>query len=226
MPTLLASRLHTAIVLFILSLLAAGGIFRTLRGSHNLVGPTGRLPFYAWILTIQLLLFWFLRSGMRLSGHSVSELIDPSPRRFSRWPRYLGIAVAAWILWMIFAAVLGSVLRPSPGELSAIRQFLPHGAFEKLCWVAFAAGSNFCEEILYRGYLLSQFRALAHSPTIALFLQTVVFAMGHLVLGVPIAISVSFLALWLGALTLWQKSLLPAIIVHIGISLFGGLLSP
>jgi membrane protease YdiL (CAAX protease family) len=151
--------------------------------------------------------------------------VDPSPRSAARWIRYLGIAVAAWVLWMVFGVALGSFLKPGPAELSAIRQFLPHGVLEKLCWVAFAFGTNFCEEVLYRGHLLRQFRALTGSPTIALFLQTVVFAMGHLALGVPITISVSLLALWLGVLTLWQKSLLPAMIVHISISLFGGLAS-
>jgi membrane protease YdiL (CAAX protease family) len=210
-------------VLLILCVLAAGGILRTLRGSHELVGPAGRLPLYASILAIQLLLFWFVRTGMRRSGHSVVALIDPSPRSAARWIRYLGIAVAAWILWMIFGAALGSFLKPSPAELSAIQEFLPHGRLEKLCWVAFSAGSNFCEEVLYRGYLLKQFRAVTGSPTIALLLQAVVFAVGHLGLGVPIAISVSLLALWLGALTLWQKSLLPSMIVHVSISLFGGL---
>jgi membrane protease YdiL (CAAX protease family) len=224
LPTLIASRLHTAIVLLILCVLAAGGILRTLRGSHDLVGPAGRLPLYTSILATQLLLFWFVRTGMRRCGYSVGALIDPAPRSAAHWIRYLGIAVAAWLLWMILGTALGSFLKPSPAELSAIQQFLPHGRLEKLCWVAFSAGTNFCEEVLYRGYLLRQFRALTGSPGIALLLQTFAFAMGHLALGLPITISVSLLALWLGALTLWQKSLLPAIIVHVSISLFGGLL--
>ena len=223
LPTLIASRLHTAIVLLILCVLAAGGIMRALRGSHDLVGPAGRLPLYGSILAIQLLLFWFVRAGMRRSGHSVAALIDPAPRSVMHWIRYLGIAVVAWILWMIFGAVLGSFLKPSGTELTAIQQFLPHGRLEKLCWVAFSAGANFCEEVLYRGYLLTQFRVLTGSATIALLLQTVVFAMGHVALGLPIAISVSLLAPWLGALTLWQKSLLPSMFVHVSISLFGGL---
>lgn len=223
LPTLIASRFHTAIVMLILFGLAAGGIMRALRGSHDLVGPAGRLPLYGSILAIQLLLFWFVRTGMRRSGHSVAALIDSPPRSVMRWIRYLGIALAAWILWMIFGAVLGSFLKPSHTELTAIQQFLPHGKLEKLCWVVFSAGTNFCEEVLYRGYLLTQFRALTGGATIALLLQTVVFAMGHVTLGIPIAISVSFLALWLGALTLWQKSLLPSMFVHVSISLFGGL---
>jgi membrane protease YdiL (CAAX protease family) len=124
---------------------------------------------------------------------------------------------------MIFGAVLGAFLKPSPDELRAVLQFLPHGVLEKLCWVAFAVGTDFCEEVLYRGYLLGQFRALTGSPALGLLLQAVVFAMGHVTLGMAFMISAGLLAVWLGALTLWQKSLLPAIIVHAGISLFGGL---
>jgi membrane protease YdiL (CAAX protease family) len=106
---------------------------------------------------------------------------------------------------------------------SAVIQFLPRGVLEKLCWVAFAVVTNFCEVVLYRGYLMRQFSALTGSPAMALLLQAVVFALGHVSLGLPLMISVSLLAVWLGALTLWQKSLVPAMIIHAGISLFGGL---
>lgn len=225
-PDFVASKLHTAIILIVLGVLAAGGVLRALRGSHDLVGPAGRLPLYGWILAIQLLLFWFVRIGIGRSGCSVRVLVDQSPWTAGRWARYVGIAIAGWLLWMIFGAVLGSFLRPNPDELRAVLQFLPHGVLEKLCWVAFAVGGNFCEEVLYRGYLMRQFSALTGSPAMALLLQAAVFAVGHVSLGPAIMISVSLLAVWLGALTLWQKSLVPTMIVHAGISLFGGLFSP
>jgi uncharacterized protein len=224
-PEFVSSRLHTAIVLLFLGVLAAGGVLRTLRGSHDLVGPAGRLPLYGWILAVQLLLFWFVRTGIGRSGYSVRALVDQSPWTAGRWARYVGIAIAGWLLWMIFGAVLGSFLRPNPVELRAVLQFLPRGVLEKLCWVAFSVGTNFCEEVLYRGYLMRQFSALTRSPAMALLLQAAVFAMGHASLGLALMISVSLLALWLGALALWQKSLVPGMIIHAGISLFGGLVS-
>jgi CAAX protease family protein len=224
-PAFVASRLHTIIILIVLGVLAAGAALRALRGSHDLVGPAGRLPLYGWILAIQLLLFWFVRTGISRSGYSVRALVDQSRWTTRRWARYLGIAVAGWLLWLTFAAVLGSFLRPSPDQLRAVIQFLPHGRFEKLCWVVFSVGTNFCEEVLYRGYLMRQFSGLTGSPAMALLLQAAVFAVGHISLGLPLMISVSLLALWLGALTLWQKSLVPAMLIHAGISLFGGLAS-
>ena len=222
-PAFVASRLHTAIILIVLGVIAAGGVLRALRGTHNLEGPAGRLPLYVWILAIQLLLFWFVRTGIRRSGGSMRALVDQSPWTVRRWARYVGIAVAGWLLWMIFGAVLGAFLRSKPDELDAVLQFLPRGVLEKTCWVAFSVGTNFCEEVLYRGYLMRQFSALTGSPAMALLLQAAVFAVGHVSLGLALMISVTLLAVWLGALTLWQKSLVPAMIVHAGISLFGGL---
>lgn len=222
-PAFVASRLHTAIILVVLGVLAAGGALRVLRGSHDLVGTAGRLSLYAWILAIQLLLFWFVRTGLRRSGSSVRALVDQSTWTGGRWIRYLGIGLVGSLLWMIFGAVLGSFLRPTPVQLDAIIQFLPRGVIEKLCWMVFSVGTGFCEEVLYRGYLMRQFSALTGSPAIALLLQAAVFALGHVSLGPALMISVSLLALWLGTLTLWQKSLVPAMIVHAGTSLFGGL---
>jgi membrane protease YdiL (CAAX protease family) len=218
-----ASRGHTAVILVILGGLAAGGLLSALRGSHDLVGTSGRLALYGQIVAIQLLLLWFIRNGVVRSGYSLRALIDQSAWTAGRLARYVGIAIAGWLLWMIFGAVLGAFLRPKPDELQAVVQFLPHGASEKLCWVAFSVVTNFSEEVLYRGYLMRQFSALTGSPAMALLLQALVFAIGHVALGLALMISVSLLAVWLGALTLWQKSLVPATIVHIGISLFGGL---
>jgi len=92
--------------------------------------------------------------------------------------------------------------------------------------VGFTLGTSFCEEVLYRGYLFRQFRALTGSAAAALFLQAIVFATGHTILGRALLVSVGLLALWLGFLMLWQKSLVPAMIVHAGTGLVGLLSSP
>ncbi len=226
-PGFVASRLHTAIVLLALVVAAAGGpLLQRLSGSDHLVGPGGRLPFYARVLAIQFLLFWFVRTGMRRSGHSVRALVDPSPWNAGRWARYGAIAVAGWILWMAVGAALGYFLRPSPEELRRLAEILPKDPLEKLGWVGFSVGISLCEEFLFRGYLLRQFRALTASPAAGLLLQAAVFAMGHASLGVALAVSIGLLGLGLGALALWQKSLVPGMIVHAGIGLLGGLFSP
>jgi len=225
-PAPVAPVLHTTVVLLTLGVLAAGAVLRGQGSSHDLVGPAGRLPLYASILAMQFLLLWFVGRGLRRRDYSVRTLIDSSPWTVKRWVRYLVIAVVGWILWMIAGAGLGAFLRPTAAELNAVLQFLPHGGIEKLCWVGFSVGTNFCEEVLYRGYLMKQFAALTGSPAMALLLQAGVFALGHVSLGPAFMLSVTLLGLWLGILTLWQRSLVPAIIIHIAISVFGGLAVP
>jgi membrane protease YdiL (CAAX protease family) len=72
---------------------------------------------------------------------------------------------------------------------------------------------------------MRQLRAFTGSATVALLVQAVVFGIGHVPLGMALMLSVSLLALFLGALALWQKSLVPGMIAHTSLSVFAGLIS-
>ena len=72
---------------------------------------------------------------------------------------------------------------------------------------------------------MRQFRSFTGSATLALLLQAVVFGLGHVSLGMALTLSVSLLALFLGALALWQESLVPGMIAHTSLSIFAGLIS-
>jgi len=122
---LVASRLHTVVVLLILGVMAAGGIVSTARGTIDLVGSEGRVAFYARVLAVELLLLWFVQTGIRRSGYSLRALIDDSVWNPARWLRYVLIGVAGWILWMAAGAGLGFFLQPSPQELRRVLQILP-----------------------------------------------------------------------------------------------------
>jgi membrane protease YdiL (CAAX protease family) len=211
--------LHTVVVLLILAVMAAGGIAHSLRGTIDLVGSGGRVAFYARVLAVELLLLWFVQTGIRRSGYSLRALIDDSSWSAARWLRYIFIGVAGWIGWMVVGAGLGFFLQPSSEELRRVMQILPQSSLERFCWVVFVSGTSLCEEVLYRGYLFRQFRAWTGSAAVALFLQAIVFATGHVILGRALLVSIGLLALWLGFLMLWQKSLVPSMIVHAGTGL-------
>ncbi|HEX9160296.1 MAG TPA: CPBP family intramembrane glutamic endopeptidase, partial [Thermoanaerobaculia bacterium] len=123
------------------------------------------------------------------------------------------------------ASILGSVLRPDTDDLRLIQRLLPHTVGDVWLWLAISLSAGFCEEFLFRGYLLRQFQALTGSLPLALTLQALVYGAVHLVLPYQLAVSVTVLALLLGTLAVWQKSLLPGMIVHAAIDLAGGLLS-
>jgi membrane protease YdiL (CAAX protease family) len=101
----------------------------------------------------------------------------------------------------------------------------PTTPIEQALWVVFSLSAGFCEEVVYRGYLFRQFHTLTGSLAAALLLQTVAFGMAHLVLPLALVMSVSALALLLGGLAIWQKSLIPGMIMHAALGLFGAFAS-
>jgi membrane protease YdiL (CAAX protease family) len=214
----IASPLHTGVILAALLLFdAAAVVMRVLRGTAEFVGSSGRLPLYAEIVAIQLLVLIAVASGTR----SLRDLIVPAPPSRWRWLRYVAIGIGGWIVWMIISSALAQVLRPSAAELRALMQFLPKNITERLCWVGFVVVTTACEEAIYRGYFLRQFEAMLRSATAAVVLQAAVYAAGHAALGTALVVSVALLGVWLGVLTIWQKSIVPAMIVHAGVGLLG-----
>ena len=85
-------------------------------------------------------------------------------------------------------------------------------------WAVCASGASLCEEVVYRGYLLRQFRAATGTLAAAIPLQALVYVLAHLVLPLQMLLPIGVLGLFLGAIAAWQRSLVPGMIVHSGIA--------
>lgn len=105
----------------------------------------------------------------------------------------------------------------SPRGLAGLRAMLPHTPGERLWWSGFALSAGLCEELVYRGYLLRQFMSFTRGTPTALVLQAVAYGLAHRVLPAPLVASVALLGVYLGAIAMWQKSLVPGMIAHVGI---------
>jgi len=73
--------------------------------------------------------------------------------------------------------------------------------------------------------LQQQFRRLTGSLSAAVVLQAVVFGANHVSLPWQIAVSVIFLALLLGGVAAWGKSLIPVMLLHAGFDILAGVFS-
>jgi membrane protease YdiL (CAAX protease family) len=91
---------------------------------------------------------------------------------------------------------------------------LPHTSGERLLWVAVALSAGILEEIVYRGYLMRQLGVFTGHPPLALLLQGAIYSCGHLLLPLEMVVSVALLGVLLGAIAVWQKSLVPGMILH------------
>jgi membrane protease YdiL (CAAX protease family) len=125
---------------------------------------------------------------------------------------FLGIGVALYF-------VLGPFDRIS-------RRTLPTTLVELLGFLPFAIFASFSEELVFRGYLLNQIRAIAQSKTAALFIQAALFVLIHgytqTIAGV---LDKFFLGFLLGILVLWRKNLFPGIVAHVLLNISAGVLS-
>ena len=206
---LIASKQHTlGVLLLIVTFGVLGRLLVTERPAAIL--QSVRVYIYVGALATEWLLFLYVRFGVsRRSVITVRQIIDESSWTVPRWGLYTAIAVGAALVWMACGFLLGKVLAVSADEVHRLQSLLPTNALEKACWVILSLSAGFCEEFVYRGYLQQQFRRLTGSLSAAIALQAAVFGVAHVSLPWQVAVSVMFLALLLGGLAAWRKSLVP-----------------
>jgi membrane protease YdiL (CAAX protease family) len=105
----------------------------------------------------------------------------------------------------------GSELMPAtPGEL---RRFLLLGIL----------GGGVCEEIVFRGYLLSYFEELISLP-VAVVLSSLIFGLWHAYQGVAGSVRTGVLGLVFAGITLLAGTFWPAVVLHAAVDIHAGLL--
>jgi membrane protease YdiL (CAAX protease family) len=123
------------------------------------------------------------------------------------------LAFARWsaLVVVISLAAMGATIVLEkfgrwPGESELVRRLIPSSAREKLWAVAMLAPTaGFCEEFLYRGYLLVTFTQWFHSNVWAWAASSIVFGLAHVYQGASGVVR----AAALGALLTWP-------VVHLG----------
>jgi len=142
--------------------------------------------------------------------------------------------VAAAVLLVAAAVALGLQLRVEERSEEARRQvraqlrgelvFLPRAAEDARTFSALSVTAGFCEEVLYRGWLLG-FLARFLGIVPAVVLSTAAFGLGHLYLGRAGIVKPTLLGLLFALLTLLSGSLWVAIVLHALLDLNAGALS-
>jgi len=201
--------------LVLISVLAALTILGWLGQRNARVHPLGSISHPRLVpLQIEAMIFewatlvwvWF---GIRRKGIRVRDLVG------GRWPRIgsilvdIMLAVVLWLLWIGITKAANFLL----GHTSDTIPF-PGNLLEGLLAIIVAISAGICEEIVFRGYLQRQFRALTGSAALAVVLQAAVFGMPHVYQGARTAALASLYGILFGALAGWRRSLRPGILAH------------
>ena len=170
--------------------------------------------FYAQTLIYEWILVGVVWVGIRLKQIKLKELIG------GRWPTIghafadLIIGAAICVTMFYIGDELGAWLKPANGNGNSIN-VVPQDGLEMALWVALSATAGVVEEIVFRGYLQTQFVRFGMPLILAILAQTFVFAVGHIYEGLFSVTVIAVYGALLGLLAAGLKSLRPLIIGHV-----------
>jgi uncharacterized protein len=177
----------------------------------------GRTVGAQWLLVVAMLLVLW-RHG--LSAADAGERLG-DPR--------LTLGVTSALLIILAAAstvVLTRVRRAKPATpkttVDRLQKLAPGSRVEMAAFVILCLTAGFCEEILYRGWLVTILLVATGSPWIAIIAGATVFGVGHAYQGVTAVLRAAFVGLQLAALYIMVGSLIPGQILHAGVDLLIG----
>lgn len=216
---------HTVVfllVVLVFSVLAA-------KSQGRMVAQHGRAITYVLTMVWEWLLVLYIVWGARRKGLRIRDLIG------GRWnnPEAALIDVALAIgFWAVAAVVLAAasfalgLTHPVQIEQAKkqIGALLPRTPLETGLWLALSATAGFCEEIMFRGYLQSQFTALTRSTGAALLLQAMVFGIAHAYQGGRRILLIALYGFLFGLLAAWRRSLRPGMLGHAFQDSFSGIM--
>lgn len=140
-----------------------------------------------------------------------------------------GLDLVAWTLILIAAGMAVLIVsralrfRFRLQETDFLETILPRTPRERRWFVGVSLVAGVCEEIVYRGYLISALATLTPDVWTALILSTLLFAVVHAYQGWFGILRTAVLGFLLGLSFVLSGTLWPAILAHVAINLLAGL---
>ena len=154
---------------------------------------------------------------LRLAGHDGQSIGWTA----ERLPGNLGIGLAALLLadvGLLAAGLVAIMLNPDlmthpPTAQQAIEQTLPRTSFGPLLLMMLLV--VLWEEVVFRGFVLTRLQAMLKRWWLTVPASAIAFGLIHLYQG-PLAVAIiASLALVMGTLFAWRRSLVPSMVFHL-----------
>jgi hypothetical protein len=212
----IASVWHTIGLLILLSVPIVRGIYQ-----QSLGGPNSQifsnhsqvfLRFYIPVLIYEWVLAVYVYWGIRRGGTTLRELIGGRWARATDFFRDFGLAVGFLVAGVLCMSMIIKLLGPIHAK--AINVILPQGGRELAVWAVISLTAGFVEELVYRGYLQTQFSRFGMPVALAILTQAIIFGAGHAYEGWQKAVAITFFAIFAGIVAAWRRSLRPNMMGH------------
>jgi len=152
----------------------------------------------------------------------------PSLGLGARWGLGPGIALLSVLvmiglaLWQNVHVLSTAERRDSAREdIRSMADMLPHTARERRFFMATSVTAGFCEELLYRGFLL-QYLLPGYGGWTSVALTALVFGLGHAYQGVGGVLKTGMFGLVMAGVVVLGGSIWPAVILHGAVDIISG----
>jgi membrane protease YdiL (CAAX protease family) len=132
----------------------------------------------------------------------------------------LGFLLAANIILFGLANILQFFHLTVPKQVAFI---LPRTNTERFFWIILSITAGICEEIGFRGYVLTKLNLFLNNWYLTIALSSLSFGMGHFYQGLGGIILTGIYGLLFCLLFIWRKSIIPGIFAHSLQDLIAGL---
>jgi membrane protease YdiL (CAAX protease family) len=178
----------------------------------NLISASPILLVYLPTIVTQWLLFLLIfltayreETGLKGVGFKRIRLID--------FFIALAFLLVSNLILSLSALVLNEIGLAIPGEIELL---LPETGVEKIFWVILSLTAGICEEVAFRGYLITRLKILgkAKSWIMPVIVSSIIFGSGHSYQGLGGFILLTIYGAMFAALFIKTNSLWPCIIAH------------
>lgn len=160
-----------------------------------------------WTLVAAVVALWLFE------GRAWGSLRLIAPHGWRLWAA-MGLVLTFAITYARTVAKVANRKRPRRIRMqSHVEKLVPHTRSELAWWVATSLSAGFCEELIFRGYLIWAFQSVLGLWGAAAF-SVVVFAAGHAYQGVKGVLATGVVGSLLTLVVLIFGSLWPAIALH------------
>jgi membrane protease YdiL (CAAX protease family) len=175
-------------------------------------------PSFPWSVPLGLLYLWvvfqYFNGRWKPRSTSASRRESMRARRLSRreWPPAL-VAIGAVVAFIIATTVISYRLIDVPAEETGLPETSTLTLYAALVMISIVAGVS--EEAGFRGYMQTPLEK-RYGPVFAVAVSAIMFWVAHLnhANGVPRIAALCIMGATLGTLTVYARSILPAIIAH------------
>jgi len=182
------------------------------------------LQIYAW----NIFALWSLAGAcVWITQLSYLTLNDLGERPGNAYRTLLISGILVAIIVLLIGAQKKQKKKASPQQvdnsLDRVRRLLPKNPTERAVWIVVSMTAGVCEEVLYRGWLLSLFAATLGSLWLGLLISSIIFGFAHAYQGRPAILGTGVIGAVFGFLFIFSGSLIPGQVLHAAMDLNNGL---